>query len=103
MDNIISQIAQGGIAFAVLILVLWWAKKQLEKKDVIIEVKDTAIKDINKARMEEQRENLSMFYKVLGFMEKMDDGNASKHKEVIDKIHEMRNSLEERLKEMKDV
>jgi len=44
-----------------------------------------------------------MFYKVLGFMEKMDDGNASKHKEVIDKIHEMRNSLEERLKEMKDV
>lgn len=103
MDSIINQVVQGGIAFAVLVLVLYLDRRELSKKDKIIEDKDTSIKDINKARVEEQRENLSMFYKVLGFMEKMDEGNVSKHKEVIDKIHEMRNSLEERLKDLKDV
>lgn len=103
MDSILNQIVQGGIAFSVLVYVLIWAKKQIDKKDKIIEEKDTAIKEINKARVEEQKENLSMFYKVLGFMEKMDDGNETKHKEVLNNIHEMRKSVEEKLKDLKDV
>jgi hypothetical protein len=103
MDSIASQIAQGGIAFSVLMLVLWWAKEQLKKKDITIQEKDAELKGINKSRIEEQRETLSMFYKVLGFMEKMEDGNVAKHSEVISKIHEMRVSLEEKLKDLKDV
>jgi ribosomal protein S4 len=107
--DLINQIIQGGIAFAVLVLVVLYLKEQIkqQKKDIDekekdykkqLEDKDKVIETLNVTIRDVEKENLSALFKVLGFMEKMDGKRGADHKETLSNIHEFRKWIEERLK-----
>jgi len=94
------QIAQGGIAFTVLVVVVVYLKGQIKEYKKQLEEKDKAIEGLNTILREIEKENLSALFKVLGFMEKMDDKRSVGHKEVLSHIHEFRTSIEEKIKNL---
>lgn len=84
MDNIIAQIVQGGIAFSILILVVWYLKEELKKKDKQIEALQTELR-------ESEKDNLTLLYKVVGFMEKGEKNFDDLKAFIQSKIDELKN------------
>lgn len=97
MTDLLQQITQAGIAFTVLCLFIWYLYNEKKKKDAEIKRLNDTIEALNNALRESEKDNLTAMYKLLGFMEKMDENRNYNHKEVIDKIHEFRQSLEDKL------
>lgn len=99
--EILQQIAQGGIAFSVLVVVVIYLKGQIRVREKQLEEKDKAIEKLNNELRESERETFTAVYKVLGFMEKMDGKRSSNHSEILNNIHEFRISIEDKINSLK--
>lgn len=97
MTDLLQQIAQAGIAFTVLVLAIWYFINKEKKKDAEIARLNKVIKEINDEFRASEKDNLTAMYKLLGFMEKMDENRNSNHKEILNSIHEFRKSIEDKL------
>jgi len=96
MDNLLIQVAQGGIAFTILVAAIFYFLKREKKKDKEIEDLNTLLRDVEK-------ENLTALYKVLNYLEKAQEKDNSNFSELKRDIDEMRKSIEDKLKTIKNV
>ena len=94
--DLLSQVAQGGIAFAVLVSAILYFLSREKKKDKEIEDLNTLLRDVEK-------ENLTALYKVLNYLEKAQEKDNSNFSELKRDIDEMRKSIEDKLKAIKNV
>ena len=94
--DLLSQVAQGGIAFAVLVSAILYFLSREKKKDKEIEDLNTLLRDVEK-------ENLTALYKVLNYLEKAQEKDNSNFSELKRDIDEMRKSIEGKLNTIKNV
>lgn len=85
MDNLLIQIAQGGIAFAVLIVVVWYLKQQIKKKDEEIAKLHQEIRD-------SEKENLTILFRVVGYMERGEKNLEDLKTFISDKIDSLKDA-----------
>ena len=83
MDNLLIQIAQGGIAFAVLIVVVIYLKSQIKKKDEEIAKLHQDIRD-------SEKENLTILFRVVGYMERGEKNLEDLKTFIADKIDSLK-------------
>jgi hypothetical protein len=96
MDSLLMQVAQGGIAFSILVAAILYFLKREKKKDKEIE-------DLNTLLREVEKENLTALYKVLNYLEKAQEKDNLNFSELKRDIDEMRKSIEGRLNTIKNV
>lgn len=84
MDNILMQLAQGGIAFSVLVFVVLYLKAEIKKKD-------TKIDELQNELREDQKEYLGILFKVVAFMEQGDKNFEDLKAFISDKINSLNN------------
>ncbi len=94
--DLLSQVAQGGIAFAVLVSAILYFLSREKKKDKEIEDLNTLLRDVEK-------ENLTALYKVLNYLEKAQEKDNTNFSELKRDIDEMRKSIEGKLNSIKNV
>lgn len=94
--DLLTQVAQGGIAFAVLVSAILYFLNREKKKDKEIEDLNTLLRDVEK-------ENLTALYKVLNYLEKAQEKDNSNFSELKRDIDEMRKSIEGKLNTIKNV
>jgi len=94
--DLLTQVAQGGIAFAVLVSAILYFLSREKKKDKEIEDLNTLLRDVEK-------ENLTALYKVLNYLEKAQEKDNSNFSELKRDIDEMRKSIEGKLNTIKNV
>ena len=94
--DLLTQVAQGGIAFAVLVSAILYFLNREKKKDKEIEDLNTLLRDVEK-------ENLTVLYKVLNYLEKAQEKDNSNFSELKRDIDEMRKSIESKLNSIKNV
>jgi hypothetical protein len=83
MDNLLIQIAQGGIAFSILVAVVVYLKAQLKKKD-------EEIAKLNQDIRDSEKENLTILFRVVGYMERGEKNFEDLKTFIADKIESLR-------------
>jgi len=93
-DSLIQQIAQGGVAFSVMLLAIIYFVNREKKKDKEIE-------NLNKTIREIEKENLKALYSVLNYLEKSSDKYDNSFIQLKNDIDVMRQSIENKIENLK--
>ena len=94
MEELLLNIANYGIAFSVLIAVIFYFLGKEKKKDAEIE-------ELHKELRDSEKENLTTLYKVMALMEKLTETDKIKNELLLKEIGEMRTSIENKIDNLK--
>jgi len=93
--EILTEIIKSGGVIGLLVACVIYFMKREGKKDKEIEALNTLLREVEK-------DNLNALYKVLSYLEKAQERDSNSFSELKRDIEEMRKSIEDKLKDLKD-